>query len=40
MRVAVIDIGTYSTRITIVEVEKNGFKILNEEGIIRLRKGW
>jgi len=34
MRVAVIDIGTYSTRITIAEVEKNGFKILYEEGNI------
>jgi len=34
MRVAVIDIGTYSTRITIAELENNTFKILYEEGHI------
>jgi exopolyphosphatase/guanosine-5'-triphosphate,3'-diphosphate pyrophosphatase len=34
MRVAVIDIGTYSVRITIAEVEGNNFKILYEEGHI------
>ncbi len=34
MRVAVIDIGTYSTRITIAEIKGNTFEILYEEGHI------
>ncbi len=34
MRVAVIDIGTYSTRITVTEVDGNDFEILYEEGHI------
>lgn len=34
MRVAVIDIGTYSTRITIAEVKGETFEILHEEGHI------
>ena len=33
-RVAVIDIGTYSTRITVAQVEDKTFKILHEEGHI------
>ena len=34
MVVAVIDIGTYSTRITIAQIEDKSFKILHEEGHI------
>jgi len=34
MRVAVIDVGTFSTRLVIAEVEGNGIKILYEEGCI------
>jgi len=34
MRVAVIDVGTYSTRLTIANVENGQFKILYEEGHI------
>ena len=34
MRVAVIDVGTYSTRLLIAEVEENKFEILKEEGNI------
>jgi len=34
MRVAVIDVGTYSTRVTIAEVENSNLKILYEEGRI------
>jgi exopolyphosphatase/guanosine-5'-triphosphate,3'-diphosphate pyrophosphatase len=34
MRVAVIDVGTFSTRLVIAEVDKNGLKILYEEGHI------
>ena len=34
MRVAVIDIGTYSTRITIAEIKGDTFEILYEEGHI------
>ncbi len=34
MKVAVIDVGTYSTRITIAEVENSNLKILYEEGRI------
>ena len=34
MRVAVIDIGTYSTRITIAEIKGDHFEILHEEGHI------
>lgn len=33
-KVAVIDIGTYSTRITIAQIENGTFKILHEEGHI------
>jgi len=34
MRVAVVDVGTYSTRLSIAEVENGNFKILHEEGYI------
>jgi len=34
MKVAVIDVGTYSTRVTIAEVENSNLKILYEEGRI------
>ncbi len=34
MRVAVIDIGTYSTRLVIADVEGKNFRILHEEGVI------
>ncbi len=33
-KVAVIDIGTYSTRITVAQIEEKSFKILYEEGHI------
>ncbi|NPB05653.1 MAG: Ppx/GppA family phosphatase [Aquificae bacterium] len=34
MRVGVIDVGTYSTRLTVAEVGKDDFKVLYEEGKI------